>query len=167
MPDDLEASPAADSTRQFGDYELIEQLGRGGMGVIYKARQLRLNRLVAIKMISAGEFASPTLIQRFHREAEAAANLNHPNIVPIFEIGELRGQHFYSMQLVDGTSAPPASITALRTATRSSPFVPGRRELPASWRRWLGRLTTLINMACCIVISSQATSFSMNTANRT
>jgi len=103
MPDDLEASPAADSTRQFGDYELIEQLGRGGMGVIYKARQLRLNRLVAIKMISAGEFASPTLIQRFHREAEAAANLNHPNIVPIFEIGELRGQHFYSMQLVDGT----------------------------------------------------------------
>jgi serine/threonine protein kinase len=103
MPDDLEASPAADSTRQFGDYELIEQLGRGGMGVIYKARQLRLNRLVAIKMINAGEFASPMLVQRFHREAEAAANLNHPNIVPIYETGELRGQHFFSMQLVEGS----------------------------------------------------------------
>ncbi|HKX62696.1 MAG TPA: protein kinase, partial [Verrucomicrobiae bacterium] len=104
IPDELEtyAGPAADSTRRFGDYELIEQLGRGGMGVIYKARQLQLNRLVAIKMISAGEFASPMLIQRFHREAEAAANLNHPNIVPIYETGELRGQHFFSMQLVDG-----------------------------------------------------------------
>lgn len=103
LPEDVPLLESSDGKQRFGDYELVEQLGRGGMGVVYKARQVRLNRLVAIKMISSGEFASPALVQRFHREAEAAANLHHPNIVPIYEIGELRGQHFYSMQLVEGT----------------------------------------------------------------
>jgi len=105
LPDETEASSAvlAISDRSFADYELFEQIGRGGMGVIYKARQLTLNRLVAIKLVSAGEFASPTLIQRFHLEAEAAANLHHPNIVPIYETGEHQGQHFFSMELIDGT----------------------------------------------------------------
>lgn len=102
MPEVLENQVNAEGAQRFGDYELIEQLGRGGMGIVYKARQVRLNRLVALKMISAGEFASPMLIQRFHREAEAAANLHHPNVIPIYETGEHQGQHFFSMQLVDG-----------------------------------------------------------------
>ncbi len=88
--------------RQFGDYELLECIGHGGMGIVYKARQVSLNRTVALKMIRAGTHAPPAAVQRFQIEAEAAAKLDHPNIVPIHQIGIYHGQHFFSMKFVEG-----------------------------------------------------------------
>src|SRR5690349_8797452 len=89
---------------RLGDYELITEVARGGMGVVYKARQLRLNRIVAVKVVLHGPFASREFSRRFQTEAQVVAGLQHPNIVSIHEIGEDEGYHYFSMDFIEGKS---------------------------------------------------------------
>src|SRR5688572_30269446 len=110
-------SPTGISTGAFfGDCQVLETIAKGGMGIVFKARQRKLNRIVAIKMILAGQFANKTDVDRFYTEAEAAAALSHPNIVKIHEIGEVQGQHFFSMEYIEGHS--------LEALVRQNPLPP-------------------------------------------
>jgi len=122
----LELDLSDPEQRRFADYELVEKLGQGGMGVVYRARQLSLDRDVAIKLLSAGPWASADFIERFRREAQSAARMQHPNIVAIFEIGSQDELNFFSMRLVRGHSlaqvlagqgamAPRQAATLMRT----------------------------------------------------
>src|SRR5208283_197757 len=100
--DGLASQPSPVLLPKIPGYQFLGELGQGGMGVVYKARQVGLNRLVALKMISSGQYAGSGELARFRTEAEAVASLQHPNIVQIHEIGEHEGRPFFSLEYVDG-----------------------------------------------------------------
>lgn len=102
--EEAEPAPASSepaTTRRFGDYELVRELGRGGMGVVYEARHLGLHRTVALKMLHPSRLSSPAQLQRFRQEAEAVAALDHPHILPVYEVGSVQGQPYFTMKLAE------------------------------------------------------------------
>jgi WD40 repeat protein/serine/threonine protein kinase len=129
LKEELPPAAAASNWPSVAGYEVLDELGRGGMGVVYKARQVKLNRLVALKMILAGAYAGEDALTRFRTEAEAVARLQHPNIVQIHEVGEADGKPFFSLEFCDGGSLadqlagtplpPPEAARLVETLARA------------------------------------------------
>src|SRR5262249_19274501 len=131
----MSQSSASDKLRRLGDFEILRELGRGGMGVVYEARQVSLNRKAALKVLSGVLGLTPKAVQRFHREAEVAAKRHHTNIVPVYVPGEQEGTHFYAMELIDGPSLDHV-IKQFRQARKQPPATetasPQGKEAPNS-----------------------------------
>ena len=115
VPTEYDVSAGEDAGRRLGDFVLLREVGRGGMGVVYEARQLSLDRRVALKVLPFAAVLETQQIARFKNEAQAAAQLHHPNIVPVFAVGAERGVHYYAMQFIDGQPLDRA-IAGLRAA---------------------------------------------------
>src|SRR5205823_5429195 len=116
------AQPPGDTPLRLGDFRLVREVGRGGMGVVYEAVQVSLKRKVALKVLRFGPASDPEAMQRFQREAETVAGLHHTNIVPVFFVGCENGVHYYAMQYVEGQSL--ADVLASR-----------QRQLPEDGKR--------------------------------
>jgi eukaryotic-like serine/threonine-protein kinase len=114
------ASTHPSPKRRLGDFEIVRELGRGGMGIVYEARQVSLNRKVALKVLSASLGLTSKAVVRFQREAEAAAKLHHTNIVPIYATGEQDGTHYYAMELIEGPGLDQV-IAQMREAEKPQP----------------------------------------------
>ena len=134
-----------ENKKRLGDFEIIRELGRGGMGVVYEARQVSLNRKVALKVISSALGLSSKAEVRFQREAEAAGKLHHTNIVPIYATGEDDGTHYYAMELIDGPSLQQVIGNLRKEQTEGSPAASSQpdgdssgaeRSFQASPRSW-------------------------------
>jgi serine/threonine-protein kinase len=148
-------APAGRGTR-FGNYELLGELGRGGMGVVYKARQLDLDRTVALKMILGSHLASGEQVTRFHTEARSIARLRHAHIVQVYESGQVQGQHYFAMEYVEGRG-----LDHRLRGGPSQPRTPCACCCPSS-RRWPNCTAT----ASCTATSSRRTSCSTPAAGR-
>jgi tetratricopeptide (TPR) repeat protein len=120
----------AEMPRRLGDFRLLREVGRGGMGVVYEAEQQSLRRRVALKVLPFATLLDPLRLQRFQHEAEAAARLHHPHIVPVFAVGCEHGLHYYAMQLVDGRSAAALVQDLRRQASRPGPAATATQDTP-------------------------------------
>jgi len=149
--------PQAEMPREFGDYELLEEVGRGGQGIVFRAWQKSLNRTVAVKIIGIGQLTTSTHLKRLRREAEAAAKLNHPGIVPVYEVGESEGTYYFSMRFVEGDCLD-------EVVSRGSMSVRQAAEFIAKVAR---TVPTHTNAAFCTETSSRETFCWTQTANHT
>ena len=115
--------PQAKTPREFGDYELLEEVGRGGQGVVFRAWQKSLNRTVAVKIIGIGQLTTSAHLKRLRREAAAAAKLNHPGIVPVYEVGERDGTYYFSMRFVEGDCLDEAVSRGLISVRQAAELI--------------------------------------------